>query len=86
MAAMAKLSAESYHASATERFLHQQGLEQIRVRKYGALLNLESGPAGDPVRHARLRRVSVQYWTPEMATHRGQWERTGLWSATSAGV
>jgi hypothetical protein len=34
--------------------------------------------ADDPVRHARLRRVSIQYWTLEMATHRGQWERTGL--------
>ena len=75
---MAKLNAESYHASETERFLHHQGLEHIRVRKHGALLNLESGPLDDPVRPARLRRVSSQYWTLEMATHTGQWERTGL--------
>ena len=75
---MAKFNAESFHASETERCLHHQGLEHIRVRKHGALLNLESGPADDPVRHARLRRLSVHDWTLEMATHTGQWGRTGL--------
>lgn len=75
---MAKFHAESSDASAAERFLHEQGLDHLRVRKHGAVLNLESGPKHDPVKHARLRRVSVNYWTLEMATHMGRWERTGL--------
>ena len=75
---MAKFHAENYHASATESFLHEQGLEHIRVRKYGAVLNIESGPEDDPIKHARLRRVTVNYWTLEMPTHTGRWERTGL--------
>jgi len=28
------------------------------------------------VRHARLRHVTVQYWTVEIATHVGRWEPT----------
>jgi len=75
---MAKFNAESYDASAAEGFLHSQGLDHIRVRKHAAVLNLESGPSDDPVKHARLRRVSVNYWTLEMPTHTGRWERTGL--------
>jgi len=75
---MAKFHAESYDASGAERFLHGEGIDHIRVRKHGALLNLESGPEDDPVKHARLRRVSVHYWTLEMPTHMGRWERTGL--------
>ena len=78
MVPMAKYNAESSQASATERFLRQQGLDHIRVRKHGAVLNLESGPADAAIKHARLRRVSVNYWTLEMATHMGRWERTGL--------
>ena len=75
---MSQYRAESYHASGLERDLHKQGYEHLRVRRHGALLVIESGPAKDAVKHARLRRVTVQYWTLEMSTHTGKWQSTGL--------
>ncbi len=50
-------------------------LKHVRVRKYGDLLILESGPSDNPWPHARLRRETVQYWRLEMPSH-GRWERT----------
>ena len=55
-----------------------KSLKHLRVRRRADLLTLESGPASDPVRHARLRRVTVHYWTLECATHTGRWEKTGF--------
>lgn len=75
---MAKYPAESYHASDLQSYLHEQGHEHLRVRKYGDQLILESGRDDDPIKHARFRRVTVNYWTLEMATHTGKWENTGL--------
>lgn len=75
---MAKYPAESYHASDLKKYLHEQGHAHLRVRKYGAQLILESGREDAPIKHARFRRVTVQYWTLEMATHTGKWESTGL--------
>jgi hypothetical protein len=75
---MPKYRAEDYHASGTEIALHKAGLTHLRVRRYGSLLVIESGPKGDSVKHARFRRVTTQYWTLEMATHRGKWEPTPL--------
>lgn len=59
-------------------FTTREGLEHLRVRKRGDLLVIESGPKGDPVKHARLRRVTKQWWTIEIATHTGQWQDAGL--------
>jgi hypothetical protein len=53
-------------------------LKHLRVRRRADLVTIESGPADDPVRHARLRRVTVHFWTLECATHTGRWEKTGL--------
>jgi hypothetical protein len=53
-------------------------LKHLRVRRRADLVTIESGPADDPVRHARLRRVTVHFWTVECATHTGRWEKTGL--------
>ena len=75
---MVKYSAETYEASDLQKFLREKGHKHLRVRKYGALLIIESGPNDDPVSHARFRRVTVNYWTLEMATHTGKWEHTGL--------
>jgi hypothetical protein len=61
-----------------EFFALQKDLKHLRVRRRADLLTLESGPAADPVRHARLRRVTVHYWTLECATHTGRWEKTGF--------
>jgi len=59
-------------------YLAERGdMKHLRVRRRADLLTLESGPASDPVRHARLRRVTVHYWTLECATHTGRWEKTG---------
>jgi hypothetical protein len=61
-----------------EFLARRKDLKHLRVRRRADLLTLESGPARDPVRHARLRRVSVHYWTIECATHTGGWEKTGF--------
>lgn len=61
---------------AREFFARHADLAHIRVRKRGELLVIESGPDDDPVSHARLRRTTKQWWTLEMATHTGRWERT----------
>jgi hypothetical protein len=75
---MAQYAAETYHASDLQTYLHDQGHKHLRVRKYGATLIIESGPDDDPVKHARFRRDTVNYWTLEMATHTGRWEKTGM--------
>lgn len=74
---MPKLVAEDLDlARAREFFAQHRDLAHIRVRKRGELLVIESGPQDGPVAHARLRRTTQQYWTLEMATHTGRWERT----------
>jgi hypothetical protein len=50
-------------------------LGHLLVRKYGALLILESGPKNDRHAHARLRRVTRQWWSPELPSHDGHWSR-----------
>lgn len=77
--AMPKFQAETFDLEGTRNFLaEREGLAHLRVRKHGALLIIESGPDDDPVPHARLRRVTKQWWTLEMATHMGRWQPTGL--------
>ena len=61
-----------------EFLARRKDLKHLRVRRRADLLTLESGPTSDPVRHARLRRVTVHYWTLECATHTGRWEKTGF--------
>ena len=41
------------------------------------LLTVESGAKDDPVRHVRLRHVTLHKWTLEIATHMGVWQFTG---------
>src|SRR6266702_3663730 len=74
---MPKLAAEDLDLDRAREFFAQHAdLNHIRVRKRGDLLVIESGPEDDPVHHARLRRTTKQWWTLEMATHTGRWERT----------
>ncbi len=75
---MAKYSAENYQATDLQEYLHEQGHEHLRVRKYGAALIIESGPEKDPIKHARFRRDTVHLWFLDMASHRGNWEPTGM--------
>lgn len=74
---MPKLTAEDLDLDrAREFFARHADLEHLRVRKRGDLLVIESGPDDAPVGHARLRRITKQWWTLEMGTHAGKWERT----------
>lgn len=75
---MAKQSADEIDLDGTEAFLREHGLDHLRVRRRGDTLTLLSGPDTDPVKHARLRKVTRQWWTLEMPTHTGRWEKTGL--------
>lgn len=75
---MVKYPADEIDVDGTEAFLRQHGLEHLRVRKRGDTLTLLSGPDNDPIPHARLRRVSSQWWSLEMPTHTGRWDRTPL--------
>ena len=51
-------------------------LNHLRVRRRGDLLTLESGPAENPRRHARLRRVTVHLWRLEMPASSSRWDLT----------
>lgn len=74
---MPNYRANEFNVLTVEEFLSDRDdLAHLRARKYGALLILESGPKDDAFQHARLRRVSAQYWTLEMPTHTGRWEPT----------
>jgi hypothetical protein len=76
---MPKYAADQDHADATLEQLHAyQGLGHLRVRKHGATLVIESGPAEAPVKHARLTRDAVSLWILDIADHRGRWGPTGL--------
>ena len=71
---MPKLAADPFDVDSVEDYLERHPeLAHLRVRKYGALLILESGSRKDPIRHARLRRVTRQWWTPEVYSHTGDW-------------
>jgi hypothetical protein len=73
---MAKLTAEQHEADALESFLHEQGLTHLRVRRRGDLLIIESASPDDAIQHARLRRVTTQYWQLEMSARPKRWEPT----------
>jgi hypothetical protein len=73
-----KQHADEIDVEGTEAFLSKHGLDHLRVRKRGDALTLLSGPTSDPIPHARLRKVTRQWWTLEMPTHTGRWEKTGL--------
>ena len=75
---MPNLRADEDHEDEVRDFLRRKKLGHLRVRRRGAVLALESGPANDPIPHLRLRRVSVHLWTVECATHTGRFEPTFL--------
>ncbi len=67
-----------YAVDVRDFLAEREGLGHLRVRRRADLLVLESGPLDDPIPHARLRRVAVNLWTLECATHTGRWEKTGF--------
>lgn len=79
MARKAKHRAESFDADRVAEFLaSRDGLAHLRVRHRADLVTIESGPATDPILHARLRRVTVHLWQLEMPTHTGRWQPTPI--------
>lgn len=76
---MPKHRADDFELLVAEEYFEElPEFRHIRVRAWADLLVLESGDRRDPVRHARLRRVSAQYWRLEMPTHARRWERTPI--------
>lgn len=70
---MPRFQAEASDAHIAEAFFVQYpGLSHLRVRRRGDLLTLESGAGNDPLRHARLRRVTVHLWRLEMPVASGR--------------
>ena len=75
---MPKHAASRSDATTVIAFLRGRGLRHLRARHRADLVTIESGPAKDPWPHARLRRLGVDVWQLEMATHTGRWEPTPL--------
>jgi hypothetical protein len=74
---MPRFQAQTFDVYAVEAFLAlYPDLSHLRVRRRGDLLTLESGPAEDPQRHARLRRVTVHLWCLEMPATSRRWSLT----------
>jgi len=74
---MPTLPAKEFLPSARTLLGRIEELQHIRPRARGALVVLESGPEAEPVRHARFRRVTKQYWMLEMPASGGRWQPTG---------
>lgn len=73
---MAKQKVDSFQAVELQQLVGEyDDLDHLRVRARADLLTLESGPEDNPFRHARLRRVMVQYYQLEMPTN-SRWELT----------
>lgn len=73
---MPKQHAETWDVSAVEKRLHDRGLKHLRVRKHGAAVIVESGPADNPWKHFRLRRDTVHLWWLDMASRGSRWDKT----------
>jgi hypothetical protein len=74
---MPRVPADASHAHAVEVFFAlYPDLGHLRVRRRGDLLTLESGPLDNPLRHARLRRVTVHLWQLEMPDSVNRWSPT----------
>ena len=74
---MAKHRVDELDFDAAEEFFAElPQYRHLRVRRRADLLTIESGNPQDPVRHARLRQVTVQWYRLEMPTHTGRWETT----------
>jgi hypothetical protein len=73
---MPALKTDTGHSDLVVRLLHARGLTHLRVRVRGPLVTIESGPADDPIPHARFRHETALQWQLEIATHTGRWEAT----------
>ena len=60
--------------SKAKTFLKSAGLNQLRCRRRADTLVIESGTVGDAIPHIRLRKLGVNIWATDTATHTGRWE------------
>lgn len=76
---MPKLPVDETHVWTVEDFLADRPkLKHLRARKRADTITLESGPKADPIAHARVRRVTAQWWSFELPDHRGRWGEASL--------
>lgn len=76
---MPKLAADPSHLDSVAHWiLRNPELAHLRAKRRGDLITLVSGPEGDSIPHARIRRVTTQWWTLELSVRAGRWEPTGL--------
>jgi hypothetical protein len=52
------------------------GLDHLRVKKYGDSLILLSGKGRNEQKHAKLTSLGRQQWGLSLPRHTGRWERT----------
>lgn len=83
---MPKFPEDPFVVFTLQSTFEKHGLTHLRVRKHGDLLVIESGPKNDPVRHLRLRRDTRQWYTLDIATHTGRWERVPMIRASAREV
>ena len=71
---MAKFPADEMHVWSVQDFIDEhKNLTHLRPRKRGDTIVLESGPQRDAIPHARVRRVTSQWWVPELPDSHGRW-------------
>lgn len=75
---MPKHIADEIQAVSLKGLLHDRDLKHLRVRRYGVLLIVESGPEDDAIAHVRFRRQGAHIWLLEMPTHTDGWEVTSF--------
>ena len=71
---MPKFPADEFHVAVVQEFLDDhRGLKHLRPRKRGDTIVLESGPKGDAIPHARVRRLTSQWWGLELPDRQNRW-------------
>ena len=64
--------------SLVSALLRERDIAPIRISNGADCVTIESGPASDPLRHARLQRLGVKQWRLEMPVRNNRWEATPI--------
>ena len=81
---MPKLAADSTHLAFARSWINRHpAYAHLRPRRRGDTITLVSGPDDDPIPHVRLRRSTAQWWTVDIADHRGKWGPTDIRASIS---
>ena len=84
---MPKLAADITHLASAQSWInHHPEYAHLRPRRRGDTISLVSGPEDDPIQHVRLRRSTVQWWTVDIADHRGRWGPTDIRATISSSL